>query len=331
MCAASSDCVQPPPKLVRPVRDWVFTLNNPIDFELIDFSDEKDIRYAVYQLEMGESGTPHYQGYIEFNRTTRLSRCNELIPRAFFANRMGTRDEARNYCLEASKGEGFRLDGPWEFGDWNPKGQGNRTDWNGIYKQIKSGATDLEIQEAHPGAYAGCFRGIQEMRNNLYVHRSASQETEIRLFYGRTGTGKSRAAYERYPGAFWKEPGTKWWDGYQQEETVVMDEFRGSWMKLSSFLRIVDRYPLTVETKGSHMKFNSKRLIITSNLLPTEWWPHVHTLEVGALLRRFSHFHLFDGEGERVFGNYGLFVSESINYRSGADLVIEDQSVNLSD
>lgn len=299
-------------------RNWCFTLcaEFPKQLELLDFSDEANIRYAVYQLEVGATYTPHYQGYIEFKKSTRFNRCRALIPGAHFEPRKKSRDQARNYCMAETKEDGFRLDGPWEYGDWNTS-PGERTDWKAILQQCKSGATAIAIAEDHPGEYARCFRGIEEIRKLYQVHRPASQETEVRLYYGTTGVGKSRAANERYPTAFWKEPATKWWDLYEGEETVILDEFRGNWMKVSQFLRLLDRYPLMVEKKGSHAKFRSKRIIITSNLLPTEWWAKVHSLERAALLRRFTHFHLFDGEGERVFGNYQLFEEQVMAGRSG--------------
>lgn len=48
-------------------RDYVFTINNPHDKVLEDWRDKaKGIEYVCWQLEKGESGTPHFQGYIRF-------------------------------------------------------------------------------------------------------------------------------------------------------------------------------------------------------------------------------------------------------------------------
>lgn len=56
---------------------WCFTVNfgeeHPIteDTQLLPVElwvEAFDVRYCVYQLEVGEeNGTPHYQGYVEFN------------------------------------------------------------------------------------------------------------------------------------------------------------------------------------------------------------------------------------------------------------------------
>jgi len=47
-------------------RHWFGTLNNP-EKPFEEFvSDFKDITFATGQLEVGESGTPHYQFILQF-------------------------------------------------------------------------------------------------------------------------------------------------------------------------------------------------------------------------------------------------------------------------
>ena len=46
-------------------RAWMFTVNNPT--EIMDPSGWDRISAAAWQLEMGENGTPHYQGYVTFS------------------------------------------------------------------------------------------------------------------------------------------------------------------------------------------------------------------------------------------------------------------------
>ena len=50
-------------------RAWCFTLNNPVRDEPVPATEDPKqwgASYLVYQLEKGESGTPHYQGYLYF-------------------------------------------------------------------------------------------------------------------------------------------------------------------------------------------------------------------------------------------------------------------------
>lgn len=77
---------------------WCFTLNNYTEEEkaFIDSMDdekkrdESGISYIIYGIEIGESGTRHLQGYIEFSKRIRLSGCRKLLQRAHFERRRGT-------------------------------------------------------------------------------------------------------------------------------------------------------------------------------------------------------------------------------------------------
>lgn len=84
-------------------RHWCFTYNNPTHVPTPD--EWPDCHYAIYQLEMGASGTVHYQGYAEFSKSKRLSwlRNHTNMPGAHWAVRRGTREEARNYCMKPER------------------------------------------------------------------------------------------------------------------------------------------------------------------------------------------------------------------------------------
>jgi len=87
------------------------------------------------------------------------------------------------------------------------------------------------------------------------------------------------------------DPRTKFWCGYNSHEHVVIDEFRGA-IDIGHLLRWLDRYPVIVETKGGAVVFNAKRIWITSNLDPRDWFPTIDTETMNALLRRvrITHF-----------------------------------------
>jgi len=106
------------------------------------------------------------------------------------------------------------------------------------------------------------------------------------VFWGKTGTGKSRRAWEEAGmDAYCKDPRTKFWDGYQDEENVVIDEFRGG-IDISHLLRWLDRYPVRVEIKGSSKPLKAKKIWITSNLSPLMWYPLIDEETLAALMRR---------------------------------------------
>lgn len=135
-------------------RRWVFTVNNPTG--ALDTEWEK-LRYVSWQLEAGESGTPHWQGYVELTATLRLNRMKKWLPTAHFEVARGDRVAARAYTRK----DDTRIDGPWEFGDFGSGGQGKRSDLALAASHIDDhGMTGLA--EAFPAEYIKFHRGLRE-------------------------------------------------------------------------------------------------------------------------------------------------------------------------
>lgn len=108
------------------------------------------------------------------------------------------------------------------------------------------------------------------------------------MYCGPTGIGKSRRAWDEATfDAYPKDPNTKFWDGYNGQINVVMDEFRGR-IDISHLLRWFDRYPVIVEVKGSSVVLKAEKIWITSNLEPREWYPGMDDLTLQALFRRLT-------------------------------------------
>lgn len=117
-------------------------------------------------------------------------------------------------------------------------------------------------------------------------------ERHVRVFWGPTGTGKSRRAWEEAlaldgPKVYVKDPRTKFWCGYRGQESVILDEFRGG-IDIAHMLRWLDRYPVCVETKGSAEPLVATRWWITSNIHPRDWYPDCDEPTRLALERRLE-------------------------------------------
>ena len=91
--------------------------------------------------------------------------------------------------------------------------------------------------------------------------------------------------------AYPKIPNTKFWDGYQGQRVVVIDEFRGD-ISISNLLRWFDRYPVLVEIKGSSTVLMAETIYVTSNLDPREWYRDVDSMTIDALMRRLNIIHV---------------------------------------
>jgi len=139
-------------------RFWCFTLNNP-EHSLEDWPDS--VSYYIYQGEIGENGTYHFQGYIEFKSNQRLSYCKQILPTAHWELRRGTAAEARDYCQK----EDSRVEGPWEFGTIS-KGQGRRTDLDDACELVKARGPKAVAFEM-PSVYAKFHRGLHALAQAL--------------------------------------------------------------------------------------------------------------------------------------------------------------------
>jgi len=252
-------------------KTWIFTWNNP-DYEAEQPNVWPDVRFAIWQHEVGDSGTPHYQGYVVFTKNTRLAWLVKNLPDGIhWEVRRGTHDEAVAYC----KKEETRTDGPFTFGEYKPQ-QGKRSDLIEVAEYVKT-HTMKETAETYPGTFIRCHRGISAYANLVkYVERPIDKKTELVVYWGVQGSGKSHMAKTMYPNHFAlmrprANDGGCWWDGYEQQDTVIIDEFFG-WMQPDLLCRLVDSGKAQVETKGGSIAFNSKRIVITSNTDPWFWW-----------------------------------------------------------
>jgi len=268
-------------------RHWCFTLNNPTPEEKVKLSEisqtSRGFKYMVYQIEMGLEGTPHIQGYIEFQNSVRFNHVKSLIsPRIHLEKRRGTREQARQYCMK----EDSRIEGPFETGTWIPDvGSGFRSDLESIRSDVKAGKSSRELWEDHFATMVRYNRAIDSYRQCISPLRDAGPV--VHVLYGPPGTGKSKWCLDTFRGCYWKSQ-DKWWDEYESQDTVVIDEFYG-WLKFSILLRICDRYPLRLERKGGFVNFTSSTIVICSNTKPRDWYPNVTNFD--AFIRRVTIWH----------------------------------------
>lgn len=302
--AEASPTTHRPKRITAPRVQWVATLNNPKGKE-----DDPATwlvpacKWAVWQLETGRAGTPHYQIAFGLHKKSRLSALKALHVRAHYEVMRGTPSEAAAYC----KKEEGRLRGPWEHGTVPHAGQGARNDLHVIKEMLDGGLRMFEVADAHFGTFVRNYRGLQQYRL-LRNDQQRDWPMDIRIFYGPTGTGKTRRAlYEATKlcqphgcDPYWlAKPGgggTVWFDGFDSNHVVVIDEFYG-WIPYDTMLRLLDRYPQRVETKGGTVNFNAHVIIITSNQSPEEWYAKV--ADRSALMRRIDgKCHYMDGQWE---------------------------------
>lgn len=277
----------------KPNRHYCFTLNNP-QTELETFLQSDDlIRYAIWQREVGEAGTPHVQGYLELTRPTRWGALPKRYPNlqgAHFESRKGSRDQAREYCRKSET----HCEGPWETGTFESS-QGARSDLQAVSDALKRGADLFEIASEHTTCFIKYHRGIESTRLLLHPisHRDPDTPVQVHFFIGPPGCGKTSGIRNLAdPDAYWKDNG-KWWDGYTGQSDVIIDDMSGSSMSYQTFKRTCDRYPYTVEKKGSTTPLCATRFFLSSCSLPDKWWnpEQVREYRFDEISRRITHVH----------------------------------------
>lgn len=249
-----------PPVKNTPARLWVFTINNP-ESNNIPESWKTLCKYCTWQLEKGEEGTPHLQGALSLLKPARLAAMKKLNPNAHWEV---TRSES--HALDYSHKEETRIEGPWSYGEVTQ--QGKRSDLLAVKDALDAGSSISQVYQAHFAASARYHKFFKEYKRTIVKPRDF--KTEVAVLIGPTGTGKTQFAHETFPDAYWLPQG-KWFDDYDAHKVVIIDEFYG-WLPYSFLLRLLDRYPLLVETKFGHVHFVAEKVIITSNKHPRDWY-----------------------------------------------------------
>jgi len=280
-------------------RGWCFTLNN--------YSQEEQealrnvtCAYMVFGRERGDEGTPHLQGYVHLQHQKTLTAMKKIMPRAHLEVRMGTVDQAVEYCKKEGDYE--------EFGEKpkspKEKGEGEKKRWRRIYEKACEGDEEW-LKENEPNV---AFKHMATFRS----HKKAKTEpldyvdTPHEWWVGPTGTGKSKKVWEEYPTHYAKEK-NKWWCNYTGQDTVVIEEADPKNMEhLADRIKVwADRYPFPGEIKGGRIEgIRPLKVIVTSNYSPEECFPNSNDLE--PILRRFKVVH-FGTPAPAINPKYTIF------------------------
>jgi hypothetical protein len=268
-------------------RSWVFTLNNYTDADIERFRGfVTDVRYAIIGKEVGESGTPHLQGFLYLHNQVRLHTVRTFFERAHYEIARGTAQQAIDYCKK--DGDFIEIGTPPMSN--KRKGEQERERYKAAWECAVSGSLD-EIDPDIRIRHYGTLKRIQ-LDHQLQDVVERLPECNNRWYWGPAGTGKSRAARDEFPDAYLKMC-NKWWDGYNGQEVVLIEDFDVQHKVLVHHMKIwADIYPFLMEVKGGATKIRPKMIIVTSNYHPSDIWTEDGDLQ--PILRRFS-FREFEG------------------------------------
>lgn len=253
--------------------DWCLTV-----FQLDSVIYHQDLmQYCCYQLEeCPESHKHHLQCFVVFRKRVRFSAVKRLFPLAHIEKRMGTRTEAIAYCSK----DATRLSAPLTFGTLPEDSVGMKRK---ITEELVS-KTVLQVIDETPNLWRN-YRVLTQIRSSVSSPRNFL--TCGILLTGPTGCGKSLLALHvsaLLGSVYYADPTLKWFDGYDGQEVIVVDEFRGA--PISLLLRMLDRYPMLLPIKGAMTQLYAKYIIFTSNLVFQKMFKYLDIGTYLALRRR---------------------------------------------
>ncbi len=231
-------------------------------------------RIIFQQERCPSSGRLHLQGYVEFDREVGWDDAKVLLGGECHL-KDSYKDKATNviYC---SKRDGRLRGTKVEYRGLDPAnfprtsgGQGRRTDLETIRKKLDGGATLREIARNHFSSFVRYRQSFQ-----AYITLMSSErnwKTEVFIYWGEPGCGKSYKARKENPGLFTmpQQSGDRtWFDGYQGQDVVLWNEFHGGVCPWTLLLDLCDEGPFKVQIKNFFVEWLPKKIIFTSN---TEW------------------------------------------------------------
>lgn len=156
---------------------------------------------------------------------------------------------------------------------------------------LRSGNGLRSVLDEFPGVLVKFHKGLCAAQALLASRRDPACAPTIEIFWGDSGTGKTKKAIEENPDAYLlTKPngnGTIWFDGYEGQSTIIFDEFYG-WVQYDLLLRILDRYPLKLQIKGGFVECSATKFVFTSNKPWADWYPGID--DKSALQRRIKEF-----------------------------------------
>lgn len=228
----------------------------------------QNLSYAVGQLEMAPTTErPHGHYVMVFKKTCRMT-----AVKAMFDN-VGIHCEApkslKGAIAYVQKPE-TRLEGPHIIGEI-PKSAGSRTDL-ALYRDACLTKSLVSLIDEYPD-YVARYPRFTATCMSL-VKKDARPNVTVKVLWGPTGTGKTTYVHEHFEDIYTVSSfSPEWWDGYQDQKTVLFDDFNGE-IPIGRLLRLLDRWPVRVPIKGGFVDLQAENIILTSNFYPHQWYPN---------------------------------------------------------
>lgn len=255
-------------------RSFVFTINNYTD-DHVESCKSLNYKYILFGYEVAPTtGTKHIQGYVQFKNPISMNSIIKQLPGAHIEPAKGNYQANHDYC---TKSEDY-------FEDGEPPHQGSRSDIHSARALLQETGRMRDVV-----AEATSYQSIQVCNKYLEYHEKKRDfQPKVYWLYGPTGTGKSHTAktHCQDDDPYYCGKSNQWWQGYDGHKTVIIDDFRASFCVFNELLRMLDKYPYSIECKGGSRQLLATKMYITSPFHPKDVYAGVTTECKEQLLRR---------------------------------------------
>ena len=291
----------------------VFTWNNyPEDWwtQLLKIPH----RYLIGAEEIAPTtGTPHIQGYIQFEKLTKWGPLAKKFHLSF-KTAYGNPKQNYEYCRKIRQVD--IESGKLPNGVWKESGKLCENDGSKIKKLYEQLADDIinenlnkkDLLLKYPKyIIQNGYKKYEEIRLGIKGIKVTTLPSPCGLWiYGESGKGKSTYARllvgvplenvglnktcllaEKERQYYYPKQWNKWWDGYEFQDNVIADDMGLDHCKYRDHLKHwADEIQFNCEIKGAMAFIRPKKFIITSQYSPSQMWSDKETLD--AIYRRFK-------------------------------------------
>ncbi len=281
--------------------------------------------FVVGQLEIcPDTHRHHVQGFVQLPTRLRFSQLQRLCRTGIHLEIAKAPKQAIEYCQKLDT----RVSGPWSLGV-APVFQGRRSDLHRLYSQLVDNERDpydLLLDPEFGPTTMRHYKAVRQVRwavakrgrRKLMMERIEAGGSPLippkcLWMIGPTGIRKTSSILKThgvqvYTPATTKDGDSLWFDNYDDEEVLLLDEFHPKQMPVSTFLRLTGGDPtLQLPVKGASTYVCFKYVYIVQNT----YTPYdVHPSIADAILRRVRERVVVDTEDVESCISY--FASDNV-------------------
>ncbi len=273
----------------------------------------------VMQHELGTKKEGHHiQGFLTSatrKRHTTLGNQFKVQPEAFQAMmKNSTPQKNRAYCTDDSKRKGGT-----DFFEYGTVPGVQQSKGQAFCDLIKKEGLKQAI-ESDPWTFVRNCGGYKTLDMHYKQQQQRPEALHVICIHGPPGSGKSWWAKKLYdPGHTYTLPavprsGQAWFDYYDNQRTLLIDEFSGR-IEYELFKNMLDPLEMLCPTKGDHSMAMWDTVIITTNFHPSTWYNNDidawGTETVSPIQRRIHSY--IEAEGNYNAGTQSYKVHSWIN------------------